>query len=262
MQNQSMPSSLSSTALPLIEKRPVGVGRACGVAFGAATQLFFLYTVVYLFLFLRYGGWYPATHWFWKDTLLAVFFAVPHSVLLAPATQKWLKQWIPGGLLGCIHCCVTCASLLVIFHFWGTSSVTLWKATGVMETIIVGCFYGSWIALFYSIYLTGMGYQTGLTQWWYWMIRKPLPKREFVLRSVYRWMRHPIYMSFLGLIWFTPNMTLDHALLTGVWTAYIYVGSYLKDKRMIRFVGKEYREYAARVPGLPIIGFGPLLKMK
>jgi len=44
-------------------------------------------------------------------------------------------------------------------------------------------------------------------------------------------------MSFLGLIWFTTTMTLDHAVLTIIWTAYIYAGSYFKDKRMIHFVG-------------------------
>lgn len=69
-------------------------------------------------------------------------------------------------------------------------------------------------------------------------------------------------MSFLGLIWFTPYMTLDHAMLTGIWTVYIYLGSYAKDQRMIRFVGEKYREYAARVSGLPLIGFGPLRRMK
>jgi protein-S-isoprenylcysteine O-methyltransferase Ste14 len=145
---------------------------------------------------------------------------------------------------------------------WGTTSTTLWKATGIAEFLILCGFYGSWVALFYSLYITGMGYQTGLTQWWYWFTQKKPPRREFVLRGAYHWMRHPIYMSFLGLIWFTPTMTLDHAVLTGVWTVYIYAGSYFKDKRMLLFLGDEYREYARKVSGLPIIGFGPLLKIK
>jgi methanethiol S-methyltransferase len=238
------------------------VARPCGVVFGVATQGLFLYTVVHLFLFLRYGGLHSSQHWLVKDILLSIGFAVPHSVLLAPPIQKRIKRWLAPGLIGCLHCSVTCITLLVMFRNWGSSNSFIWHATGIAESAILVGFYGSWAALLYSLYITGMGYQTGLTQWWYWLQNKQPPRREFVESGAYRIMRHPIYMSFLGLIWFTPTMTFDHAVLTTVWTAYIYAGSYFKDKRMIHFVGPQYREYASRVAGLPIIGFGPLRKMK
>jgi methanethiol S-methyltransferase len=237
-------------------------GRLGGISFGVATQLLFLWTVLQLFTFLRYGGTHSSSHWLGIDIFLSLGFAIPHSLLLAPPVQKRIKVWMPAGLLGCLHCSVTCLSLLFLFRNWGVCSIALWQATGFVEFAILCGFYGSWVALFYSLYITGMFYQTGLTQWWYWLIRQKPPKREFVETGAYRWMRHPIYMSFLGLIWFTPSMTLDHALLTFIWTAYIYAGSYFKDKRMIRFVGDDYREYAKRVTGLPIIGFGPLRKLR
>lgn len=237
-------------------------GRLVGLAFGVGTQLLFLYTVVFLFLFLRFGvtTWDPG--WWWTDMLLAVGFAVPHSLLLAPPIQSRFKRYIPAGLLGCIHCVTTCVTLLLMFHFWGGSTVVLWRATGWTEYAVLAFFYASWIALLYSLWLTGMGYQTGFTQWWYWAIQSKPPVRPFVTKGAFRFMRHPVYMSFLGLIWFTPVMTLDHAILTIVWTLYIYAGSYFKDRRMIRYVGEPYREYASRVVGLPIIGFGPLRTLK
>jgi hypothetical protein len=99
---------------PMLQRR---LGRLAGIAFGIGTQLLFLWTVVYLFLFLRYGGWseYPGA-WI-LDTSLAVCFAVPHSILLAPPTSRWLRQWIPSGLLGCLHCATSCLSLLAMFHY-------------------------------------------------------------------------------------------------------------------------------------------------
>ena len=237
-------------------------GRVCGIAFGIATQLLFLWTVGQLFSFLRFGGTHPSSHWFGIDVLLSIGFAIPHSLLLAPPIQKIIKLWMPAGLLGCLHCSVTCLTLLFMFRNWGNCSTTLWHSTGIAEWAILCGFYGSWVALFYSLFITGMFYQTGLAQWWYWLIQQKPPKREFVETGAYRWMRHPIYMSFLGLIWFSPTMTLDHAVLTFIWTAYIYAGSYFKDKRMIRFVGDDYRQYAKRVTGLPIIGIGSLRKFR
>lgn len=65
-------------------------------------------------------------------------------------------------------------------------------------------------------------------------------------------------MSFLGLVWFTPTMTLDHAILTAVWTLFICAGSWFKDRRLLHFIGEEYRSYARRVPGLPLIALGSL----
>jgi protein-S-isoprenylcysteine O-methyltransferase Ste14 len=234
------------------------LARSIGVAFGIGTQLLFLFTVVYLFLFLRYGSQQSIAGWWWMDFCLAVGFAIPHSVLLVPAVQKKIKAYVPGGLLGCIHCVTTCVTLLVMFRLWGKSETVVWQANGWMEWLILTCFYGSWVALFYSLYLTGLGYQTGLTQWWYWAVRRKPPVRQFVTKGAFRIMRHPVYMSFLGLIWFTPVMTLDHAVLTSVWTLYIYAGSYFKDRRLIRFIGRDYIEYGKKVSGLPGISFGSL----
>ncbi len=63
------------------------------------------------------------------------------------------------------------------------------------------------------------------------------PRREFNPRGAYRVFRHPVYLSFLGLVWFRPDMTLDHAVLTGVWTGYIFYGSTLKDRRLVHYLG-------------------------
>jgi protein-S-isoprenylcysteine O-methyltransferase Ste14 len=149
-----------------------------------------------------------------------------------------------------------------MFRYWGSSGIVIWEATGFAESAVLVCFYLSWAALLYSLYWTGFGYQTGLTQWWYWWRETLPPRRPFLTNGAFRYMRHPIYMSFLGLVWFTPTMTLDHAILTAVWTLYIYIGSWAKDRRLIHYIGDEYLAYARHVPGLPFIGFGSLNRFK
>ncbi|MFO1066017.1 MAG: hypothetical protein U0892_19315 [Pirellulales bacterium] len=236
--------------------------RLLGLAFGAGTQLLFLATAAQLFLFLRGPAAPSAEYHPWRDALLALFFAWPHSLLLFPPMQKLIKRRIHPAFLGCIHCTVTCISLLILFQCWSTSSTALWQFSGTAAWFMSLGFYASWVALLYSLWLTGLGYQTGLTQWFYWLRDKKPPRREFVTRGAYRIMRHPVYLSFLGLIWFTPTMTWDHVILTAVWTVYIYVGSWLKDRRLQHFIGPAYREYAERVPGFPLIGFGIIGRAK
>lgn len=233
-----------------------------GALFGVLTQVFFLWTVVQLFLFLRFAEGTNYAGWWYTDALMAIGFAIPHSLLLTRGAHTRLKRWIPRELIGCLHCCVTCGSLLLLIGWWGKSDWTLWQTSGWANVACQIGFYVSWFALVYSLWWSGLGYQTGLTPWWYWIRGRQQPVREIVTRGPYRWMRHPVYVSFLGLIWFTPTMSVDHVILTAIWSIYIFAGSHFKDRRLLYFLGSEYRMYAERVVGLPIIGFGSLRRFK
>jgi len=248
-------------------------------AFGWLTQAIFGLTVVLLFLFLA-GYHRPPTGATPTggtpldatlldgalldgaiDALLAITFAVPHSVLLLPAVRRRLTTRIPSAMYGVFFCFVACLSLCLLMYFWRPLGGAVWHLTGAGRTVILACFYAAWVALAYSLYLAGIGFQTGWSTWRPWMKGQKVPTRPFRPRSMFRALRHPVYFSFLGLIWFTPVMSVDRAILTAVWTAYIYVGSVLKDRRMEFYVGEPYRQYAATVPGYPGIFFGPLARI-
>ena len=225
----------------------------------AARQLFAI-TVVGLFSFLRYGATQSSGSWILIDCLLALQFAIPHSLLLHPRTRSALKHWVPTEFYGAFFCVCTCISLLVMFAFWRRTTTILWDLDGPAANAVVGCFLFSWASMLYSIHLTGLGFQTGWTQWMHWYQHKKMPRRDFVPRDAYRYLRHPVYLSFLGLIWFTPTMTLDHAVLTGIWTVYIAIGSVLKDRRLSFYLGEPYLSYMQKVSGYPLVPFGPLAR--
>lgn len=223
--------------------------------FGFGNQALFLVTVWYLFWFLRDGSiHHQSGPWMARDFLLSVLFAVAHSTMLFPPVRKRLTRWVPPAFYDSLFCVVTCVSLLILFFSWRTSPTVLWQFQGVTANVVQACFLLCWLALFYSLSLTGLGYQNGWTPFYYWLRDQKPPRREFRPRGAYRMIRHPVYLSFLGLVWFTPRMTLDHAALTAVWTGYIFYGSFLKDRRLAGLIGRPYRDYIAEVPGWPILG--------
>jgi protein-S-isoprenylcysteine O-methyltransferase Ste14 len=242
--------------------RNAPIQRTLGIAFGVGTQALFLVTVWFLFWFLKDGGLGDRSGDLWIDVLLAMQFAVPHSLLLLPSVRKFLGKWIIQEFYPLFYCVVTCVNLLVTIGFWRSSDTVLWELHGMANVVVQAMFYASWFALFYSQSLTGFGSQHGLPQWLRWVRRRPMPAPTFSPRGAYHWLRHPIYLSFAGLIWFTPRMTLDHAILTGLWTTYILFGSYLKDLRLTHYVGDAYRVYQQRVTGFPLMPFGPLSRRK
>jgi protein-S-isoprenylcysteine O-methyltransferase Ste14 len=185
------------------------------------------------------------------DTILALQFAILHSLLLWPPVRKRLNRWAPNSFYGLAFTTVSSLSLLLLFANWRSFGPVIWQVDGVLATIISVAYHVSFLALGYSMWITGLGHQTGTTAWLaWWRGTKPTP-RAFAPQGAYRFLRHPIYFSMGGLIWFTPTMTLDHALLTGLWTAYLLIGSWIKDERLAFFIGGPYREYQQRVPGFP-----------
>ncbi len=231
-----------------------------GVSFGVITQLIFFVTAYRLFFFLRDPQPNHGAMNVWINIALAFVFAVPHSLLLWPKTQSWIKRYLPAPFYGSLFCLATCLSLQAIFAFWSSSPTIVWQTSGTSRILMLTGYYGSWVALIYSIRLTGLGYQTGWTPWFNWLLGRKEPRREFVSKGAYRYLRHPVYLSFLGLLWFVPTMSLDHAILTGIWTAYIFLGSYFKDRRLTHYLGDIYRKYQSEVSGYPFIPFGPLAK--
>jgi hypothetical protein len=240
-------------------------------AFGLFTQMLFVVTVWRLFPFLRGGGQFrgllspapsPAPAWFMIDGLLATQFAATHSILLLPSVRRALTRWVPQALYGCLFCTATCVGLLLTMETWQPCDGALWRAEGRSAVAIDVAFLLTWAALFYSLWLTGLGYQTGLAPWWAYVRGREVPRREFGPRGAYRVLRHPVYLCFLGLIWFNPLMTFDRLILALAWTAHVFVGSYLKDRRLVFYLGETYRAYQRLVPGYPFITFGPLGKLR
>ena len=164
------------------------MSRICGIAFGVGTHLLFLLTVYHLFYFLQAESSPQQVNGLSVNALLAFGFAVPHSVLLLPKVRQGTTRWVPPAFFGLLYCTVTCASLLVLMGCWRTSPRIVWQFEGLAAQALDGGFYASWGILFYSLSLTGLGYQTGWTPWWRWLHRQPQPRREFHPRGIYRWL--------------------------------------------------------------------------
>jgi protein-S-isoprenylcysteine O-methyltransferase Ste14 len=234
------------------------------IVFGWSAHGLFAVTVYYLFFYLKGPNEPPDVTSLRAaaiDVALALQFAVFHSALLLPEVRRRLTRFIPSPAYGVFFCVATCVSLLAAIFAWQPWGGVVWHLTGWAGTLVEVGFYASWFGMFYSLYYSGFGYQTGWTTWRPWSQGRKIPVRDFQPRGPFKILRHPVYFSFLGLIWFAPCMTYDRAALTAVWTVYIFYGSYLKDRRLLHYLGDRYRYYQSQVPGYPGIPYGPMARI-
>lgn len=69
---------------------------------------------------------------------------------------------------------------------------------------------------------------------------------RLVVSGVYRWVRHPMMVGGL-LFLLTSGPSLNNVVYTAMYTAYMVIGGYFEEKRMIKVFGEDYRRYQRQV---------------
>jgi protein-S-isoprenylcysteine O-methyltransferase Ste14 len=73
---------------------------------------------------------------------------------------------------------------------------------------------------------------------------------QLVTSGFYRWVRHPLYLFGLLILWLTPKMTLNMLVAYLSLTAYLLIGALFEERKLTREFGAAYAEYKRRTPML------------
>jgi len=232
-----------------------------GFAYGSLVYLLFLGVFTYLILFVG-DLWVPksidagaatpslATAIAANVGLLALF-SLQHSVM---ARQWFKRRWtriVPWHLERSTY--VLAATLVLAGVMWGWRPIpeTIWSVEDPLWAgLLRGLFWTGWGIVLLATFLIDHFRLFGLKQVWAHLRGAELEPPEFQTPSLYRYVRHPLYLGFLLAFWCTPHMSAGHLLFAGVWTGWILLAIQLEEKDLTRFHGEAYRAYRRRVPML------------
>ena len=136
----------------------------------------------------------------------------------------------------------------------------LWRIIVVLHLGSIALIY---VAFLQSDYLEFLGFKQayrGLR-----MILGPAPlapdielfgTHRLEVRGAYALVRHPMMVGgFLFLV--TSGPSLNNIVYTALYTAYMVIGGYYEERRMIKVFGEDYRRYQRRVGAFfPLLGRG------
>jgi protein-S-isoprenylcysteine O-methyltransferase Ste14 len=77
---------------------------------------------------------------------------------------------------------------------------------------------------------------------------KDYSEKRFVTPSLYKHVRHPLYVGWLITFWATPDMTVGHMLMASVTTAYILVAIIFEERDLVEALGDDYVKYRESTP--------------
>jgi protein-S-isoprenylcysteine O-methyltransferase Ste14 len=116
--------------------------------------------------------------------------------------------------------------------------------------LLIGVSLVGWAMVFSGSFLIDHFDLFGLRQVWVHLRQRAYHHPPFMVRSLYKFVRHPLMVGFIIAFWATPDMTAGHLLFAGVTTAYILFGIKIEERDLVRFLGDDYREYRKRTPAL------------
>jgi protein-S-isoprenylcysteine O-methyltransferase Ste14 len=176
-----------------------------------------------------------------------VLFAVQHSAMARASFKERLHRLIPPHLERSVYVLATSLLFVLLMAAWRPLPTVLWSATSSgARTILYAISFAGWGLLLVSTFLYDHFELFGLRQPWLAFTGRAAEPSRFRTPSLYRWVRHPMYLGMVIAFSVAPTMTVGHALLAGGMTAYIFLGIHFEERDLVRLFGEDYVTYRRR----------------
>lgn len=184
------------------------------------------------------------------DTGLCLLFFVQHSSMVRRGYRRRLARFIDPAYHPALYSITSGLALLALLVLWQGSAQVLVAPGGIVRWVLRACFVLSVVGFLWGVRSLGsvdtFGIRSGLMA----MHGRRPAELPFTVRGPYRWVRHPLYLFCLVMIWSCPDLTADRLLFNVLWTVWIVVGTMLEERDLVAALGEEYRDYQRRVPML------------
>jgi protein-S-isoprenylcysteine O-methyltransferase Ste14 len=237
------------------------MSRSLAVLYGGVCYAAFLVTFLYAIAFVAgmgvpkhidNGAATPLATALIIDIALLALFAVQHSGMARPAFKRWWTRFVPQPIERSTFVLVSSLVLALLFWQWRPLPQVVWQVdNGLARGLLWAISLLGWLLVLTSSFAINHFELFGLRQVWLHARRRSPQDEPFVLRAMYRIVRHPLMLGFLIAFWVTPAMSLGHLLFAVVVTGYIVVAvKFLEERDLVAIHGDAYRDYQRKVPML------------
>ncbi len=203
---------------------------------------------------------------YWASLLAFGLFGLLHSIgarePFKNALARWTSPFFVEHFWRLLYCALSYAALyygvaslhwarhvendvwLVVYPDW------LWQA---MTSLHLGSIALMYVAFLQSDYLEFLGLRQaarGTLGLLGRPVRSPKPllfgTDRLVVSGAYRWVRHPLMVGGL-LFLLTSGPSLNNLLYAAMYAAYMVIGGYYEERRLVRIFCGDYRRYQERV---------------
>jgi len=234
--------------------------KALILTYGVVVYLLFFPTFMYMFGFMS-GLFVPRTiddgqaGPLWQAILinsgLVFLFGLQHAVMARPGFKRWWTKIVAKPIERSTFVLISTVLLALLMWQWRPMPSVIWH---VDEPIVRGMIYAVFFAGLFIVLLASFLIDHfdlfGLRQVFLHFRGHDYTQRPFVLRSLYKLVRHPLMLGFIITFWAAPTMTAGHMLFSLLMTGYILIGIQMEERDLVRQHGASYERYRRSTPML------------
>jgi len=184
------------------------------------------------------------------DGLLSLAFFLQHSLMVRRPVQARMARHLPVRQLAATYAAASGLVLAAVVLLWQRLSPPLLTLHGFARLLALCMSALALLAFAWAVRSLRRFDPFGIAALRRYARSRPEPPAVLSVRGPYRWVRHPLYLCSLVVIWSNPVLTTDRLLLAVLFTAWVVVGAWLEEKDLAAELGEPYRAYQRRVPML------------
>ena len=181
------------------------------------------------------AGWPPLAF----DAALITVFALHHSFFARDGLKAWLSRSVPTSVLRSTYVWVASLLLMLVCGLWRPIGGEAYAVTGFVAVALAAVQLGGvWItaravARIDPLELAG--------------IRPARASQGLQVTGPYHWVRHPLYLGWLLMVFGAAHMTNDRLAFAAITTIYLVVAIPWEERSLLKSVGEEYARYVRDV---------------
>jgi protein-S-isoprenylcysteine O-methyltransferase Ste14 len=185
------------------------------------------------------------------DLALLAAFALQHSGMARQGFKRWWTSIVPAAAERSTYVLASSLALVALYALWQPIGGTVWRAeAGWAQATLIALNLAGWALLLYTTFLIDHFDLFGLAQVWRQFRGGVHLEPRFRTPSLYKVVRHPLYVGWLVIFWAAPVMTTAHLVFAVMTTAYILIAIQLEERDLLASHGAEYAAWRARTPML------------
>jgi protein-S-isoprenylcysteine O-methyltransferase Ste14 len=184
----------------------------------------------------------------WFDAGLSLLFFIQHSGMVRNSFRRWTARFISKEYDRALYAIASGALLLAMILCWQKTPHLFQAPDGIFRWSLRAVYWLSLLGFVWGVLSLKLFDPCGVLPIIARLREKKPKQMSFAARGAYLWVRHPLYLFFILMIWSFPALQADRLLFNGLWTIWIVIGAFLEERDLVDEFRETYQEYQRQVP--------------